>query len=252
MPSRLAAVGDIQQFLPPRISWDEFRGRFEWNQGEHVGLIGPTGAGKSTLAISLLDYRKYVAAFITKPVDATMDALGLRGYIREDDWSKFKPPNFQPKRLLWPNARVLNSKEIQKDKFLDAMEDIYVEGKWCMYWDELWYMINQLGFTMECKTFLMQARSLKISFMMCTQRPAGVPVEVYDQSTHLFFWCDNDERNLQRLGGISWANADIVRMAIATLDRYEVLYVNTREGLDSMVRFFPPGPKALRKALGES
>lgn len=253
-PNRVSGIyasrNNVDFLLPPVIAWDTFRGGFRWSQGEHVALIGPTGAGKSTLAMFLLEYRKYVVAFATKPVDSTLDSLQEKGFRRAKRWKDFRPPNFEPRRLLWPSARELYAEGTQAKEFREAFEHIYREGKWCVFVDELWYIINALGFTKTIKTYLMQARSLKISLMCCTQRPSGVPVELYDQSTHLFFWRDNDERNLSRLGGISWADADTVRMAIANLDKYQVLYVNTRVGLESMVRFTPPGPpsKQRRKA----
>jgi hypothetical protein len=61
-----------------------------------------------------------------------------------------------------------------------------------------------------------------------------------DQSTHLFFWLDNDERNLKRLSGISWKSAKTVQGLIMNLDRYQVLYINTRTG--EMARITPPPP----------
>lgn len=237
----LAPQGSVNnEFLPPIVDWDVFREEFEWDQGEHVACIGPTGAGKTTLALFLLDYRKFVTVFATKPVDETLDALQRDGFVRHTTWEKFRPPQFEPRRLLWPNARKLNAATQQSIEFSKAFEAIYIEGKWCLFIDELWFMINQLKFQQTIKTYLMQARSLKISLVCLTQRPSGVPVELYDQSTHLFFWRDNDSRNLDRLAGISWADGDLVRYAIATLDKYQVLYVNTRKGLNSMMRFTPP------------
>jgi hypothetical protein len=70
-----------------------------------------------------------------------------------------------------------------------------------------------------------------ISLVVATQRPAFVPLEVYDQSQHLFFWRDNDERNLKRISGISWLNAAYVQALVASLERHEVLYINTPTGL---------------------
>jgi hypothetical protein len=78
--------------------------------------------------------------------------------------------------------------------------------------------------------YLSQARSLRVSLLMATQRPAWIPVMVYDQSSHLMFWRDNDETNLRRISGISYRSADLIRGIVSNLEPYQVLYINTRTG----------------------
>ena len=224
--------------LPPKLEWERFSRLMYWKQGEHVALIGPTGSGKTTLALALLPLRKYVVVLGTKPQDSTLDALVSSGYIKLKTW---KPLDVQlyPKRVLWPDAtRLQESTRIQHKEFRKALNSIYYEGGWCIYIDELWYLIHHLKMEKDVKTYLQQARSLNISLVLATQRPAFVPLEVYDQSTHLFFWRDNDERNLKRISGISWRSAKEVQAYIANLPKHEVLYINTRTG--EMLRTIAP------------
>lgn len=214
----------------PRVPWDVFiRDRFQWRQGEHVGMIGPTGQGKTTLLLNVLPLKPFVVVFATKPRDETMDALQSRGYLKMERWQSIDPRQF-PRRILWPDARKMTSQKTQKDIFHDAFSKIYVEGGWTVALDELWYMTKVLRLEGDIKQFLLQGRSLGISLIAATQRPSEVPLEIYDQSTHLFFWRDNDERNLSRLSGISYKSARLVREIIANLERYQVLYINTRSG----------------------
>lgn len=228
----------------PRVPWDVFlRDHFRWANGEHVGMIGPTGQGKTTLLTQVLPLHPYVTVFATKPRDTSMDALIASGYARLERWESI-PANKLPRRVLWPNAGRLDSGETQKRVFQDAFAKIYREGGWTVAIDELWYLANELNLSHEIKVYLLQARSLGISLIVASQRPAWIPVEVYDQSTHLFFWRDNDETNLRRLSGISWRSADMIRFLIANLDRYQVLYINTRTG--AMVRTRAPAPIPLR------
>jgi energy-coupling factor transporter ATP-binding protein EcfA2 len=225
------------------VTWDEFVDSFQWKQGEHVGMIGPTGSGKTTLALSLLPIRKYVCVFATKPRDTTLDSLVKdSGYKKIARWRTDLSPQNYPRRILWPNARSLYAAGKQKRIFREGFELIYDQGNWCVYLDELWMMANFLQLGFEVKVYLQQARSLGISLVCATQRPAWVPLELYDQSSHLFFWRDNDERNLSRLSGISWLNADHVRATIANLDVHEVLYICTRNSSTRMMRFMPPPP----------
>lgn len=222
----------------PRVPWDDFIDfHFRWQQGEHVGLIGPTGQGKTTLLNHLLPLHPYVVVFASKPKDKSMQDLIRGGYYPVRKWESLDPIKF-PRRVLWPDAVSLDSTAHQRVVFHDAFAKIYREGGWTVAIDELWYIINILKLEMDVKTYLLQARALGISLLVATQRPANVPLEVYDQSTHLFFWRDNDENNLRRISGISYRSANLIRSMVADLERYQVLYINTRTG--QMIRTRSP------------
>ena len=56
--------------LAPVVEWDDFmKYVFDWQQSQHVGLIGPTESGKSTLQYAILPKRKYVTFFATKGIN---------------------------------------------------------------------------------------------------------------------------------------------------------------------------------------
>lgn len=214
----------------PRVPWDEFiRDYLVWKQGEHFALIGPTGQGKTTMLTNLLPLHPFVVVFATKPRDSTMIGLINTGYHPMKRWQTLDPVKF-PRRVLWPDASSMDSDQVQKGVFHDAFARIYREGGWTVAIDELWYVANKLGLVEDIRTYLLQARALDISLLVATQRPAFVPLEVYDQSTHLMFWRDNDETNLRRLSGISYRSADLIRSLVADLERFQVLYINTRTG----------------------
>lgn len=223
------------------VPWEQFIRQLRIRQGEHTAIIGPTGSGKTTLAGQLLPYRKYIVAFATKPRDENLEWLETHDdYKLIDRWNPALDPDLWPKRLLWPDASDLYSAQHQREVFQDAMSRIYRDGGWCIYMDELWYMSNALKLSHEVKTFLLQSRSNLISLLLLTQRPAHVPLEVYDQSTHLFWSRDGDEANLKRIGGISWISAKLIRETVANLRRFEWLYVNTTTG--TMLITKPPKP----------
>lgn len=221
----------------PRVPWDVFiTDVLDWQPGEHVGLVGPTGQGKTTLLINMLPLRHFVVVMVTKPRDKVMQALIERKHWHKmERWVGLDPIQF-PRRILWPTASRLDSKEYQQSVFHDAFAKIYREGGWTVAIDELWYMDNVLHLDGDIKTYLLQARSLDISLLMATQRPAWVPVEVYSQSTHLFFWRNNDETDIKRISGIGWRSADLIRTIVANLETYQFLYVNTRTGIMARTR----------------
>lgn len=220
----------------PRIPWDIFiRDYLRWNPGEHVGLIGPTGQGKTTMLINLLPLHPYVTVFASKPKDETMDKLINTGYLRMPAWKSLDPVQY-PRRVLWPDASRINSEETQREVFRDAFGRIYREGGWTVAIDETWYFDQILHLDREIKTYLLQARSLGISLVAATQRPAWVPREIYTSCTHLMFWRVNDEQDLRSLSGIGWRSADLIKDAVANLEMFQALYVNTRTGFMARTR----------------
>lgn len=227
--------------MAPVLPWDDFRTYvFDYAQNQHVGAIGPTESGKSTLLYHILPERKYVTYFATKIKDETLDVFANRGgYERIPAWPPVRErwprrpytAEEMPRRLLWPRTGI--SEEItdhQRAVFRSAFEDIYYEGGWTCVWDEFWMMCTVLGLEREARIMLQQARSNNISFVMGTQRPARVPLELFDQTTHLFFWRDNDERNLKTIGGVSWLQAGPTRAFVANLEPHQMLYLHTRKG----------------------
>lgn len=215
--------------LAPRLPWNVFLQRFEWKAGEHIGIIGPTGQGKTTLLANILPLHPFVVVFATKPRDDVMDYFVHQGYLLIDRWKSISPRDY-PKRVLWPEAGKLTSNVTQKKVFSNAFSKIYREGGWTVALDETWYIINTLRLDHAVKMFLLQARSLGISLIAATQRPAFIPLEVYDQSTHLFFLRDSDERNLQRISGLSVHSSMTIRDIVSKLERHQFLYINTRTG----------------------
>jgi ATP:corrinoid adenosyltransferase len=243
-PGAYNATGQREQApdsMAPVVGWDDFQTYvLDWKQDQHVGMIGPTDSGKSTLTYAILPRRKYTTFFGTKIHDKTLDQFAKSGeYERLTDW----PPRVgmhpwkrdatadeMPRRLLWPKAQSLDDVKKMTPVFRRAVNDIYAQGGWCVVWDEFWMQTKILDMDEESRILLQQARSNNISFVMGAQRPSRIPLEMFDQTTHLFFWRDNDERNLKTMGGIGWLSAGPIRSFVANLDPYQVLYINTRNG----------------------
>jgi hypothetical protein len=66
MPPRRSdyELQDLAEQLAPRVRWSAFRRLFEvgpdgFKQGDHVTIIAPTGGGKTTLAVDVVEIRTY-------------------------------------------------------------------------------------------------------------------------------------------------------------------------------------------------
>jgi len=234
---RISAEAQLST-LAPRVAWDDFMaGNFRWKQGEHVALIGPTGQGKTHLLLHLLPRRKYVTVFGTKQRDKALTELVKRyGYKHLQAWpSNLLPvnPRDMPRRVVWPNVSgipLADRVSLQKPVFKDALDRIFDEGGWTVTLDEAWWITNMLRLDTEIKVYLLQGREMDLSLVCASQRPAHIPLEIYDQSTHLFFWRDNDETNLKRISGFAVHSSEFIRWVVSHLEKFQVLYINTRTG----------------------
>ena len=120
--NRYAPMEPPPDDMAPILDWDRFSEELIWLQDEHVGLVGPTGQGKTNATYHLLEQRRFVTYFSIKPNDRTLDAFGDRGgYVRIDDWppmikrlgrkAREATPEEMPRRLLWPDATRLDAEE---------------------------------------------------------------------------------------------------------------------------------------------
>lgn len=218
----------------PRLSWDEFMDSFRWGQGEHVAMVGPTGTGKTTLAVALLPARQDVILFGTKPKDRTLDGL-----LRKPSWRRVKSVDKLPRNpqvraenriVFWPKVETDEDLNRLAYQLASAARWAFLNHNWCLNIDELWVWEHQLGLKRLVEVLLTQGRSVGITIVAGTQRPAHVTLLIYDQCTHLFFWRDNDERNLKRIAGLNGQSATLVRDTVSSLGEHECLYVNTRTG----------------------
>src|SRR5579859_3501866 len=89
------------------MQWEEFLDYMakEWKPGQHIALVGKTGANKTTFAIPLLQQRSYALAFDPKGGDSTLSTL---------HW---------PRLTTWPMSRK------QLDRIGEGFPARYIVGK---------------------------------------------------------------------------------------------------------------------------
>lgn len=216
-----------------RLQWHDLDARLRdsqsrWRQGEHVSIIGPTGSGKTHLGLALLPIRQYITIFASKPRDDL-----LADYAKRKRYKKIKtwpPSSLDEHVLLWPPYEGPRDKLKQRVVFKSAIYDQFMAGGWTLFVDEVFYWTNMLKLTDELEAVWVQGRSIKLSLVAATQRPRGVPLLMYDQPSHLFFFRFGDENDLKRIGGIGWLDRKDIQQVVARLERYEFLYIYVPDG----------------------
>jgi hypothetical protein len=200
----------------------------DWNQGEHVAVIGPTGVGKTTLISKILPRRKYVVVLVTKVHDDTL-RKPFAGFDRIQEW----PPRIHENRvLLWPKPgkTIRETKVKQREVFKKALDSIFQERNWCVVFDEQHYVCKSLGLQPENEMFQHQGRSSGLSIINGAQRPAWVPLVTLSGSTHVFLWKNTFKGDLTRLSEIGGIDRKEIEANMLGLSKHEFLYVNTRTG----------------------
>lgn len=216
-------------------SWSATLTAVDWQQGEHLTLIGPTGSGKTHAAHHLLRRREaaggHVVAILTKPRDQAVSKFHRRGYQQIKSWPP-RPKAGQRLLTLWPKHEKLGDVEAQREAVAACLEGVFEDGGWTVYIDELYWLANRLGMSNYLRDLWLQGRSMGITLVVAAQRPRNVPVEAYSSSGHLVMFKTNDDEDMKRLQGLNAADNRAVRDQVASLDfrGHECLWVDTRSG----------------------
>jgi len=197
-----------------------------WQQGEHIAIIGPTGSGKTTVAKDIVSIRDYAVMFAVKKFDDTIDLFKRAGFKIIKKW----PPDFRQKKvILWVKPEDLGSLASQAETLQTALNQIYISGGWCTYFDEAGYIAGHLHLGNELGVLLNQGRSSYISVVCAMTRPrsmtARIPAETLNQCRHLLIFRYTDEREIKTIAEISGISYRNMLELQDRLEKHDFLYV---------------------------
>lgn len=227
----MTAVADIRDV--EQVNWDVAVREMDWRPGEHVTLIGPTGAGKTELTVELARERYWEVFLATKRVDSTQARLRQLHFRTITDPVELNPEidhRFTVKPP-WPRgASADDIRAMHARVFKDALHRAFYQTGWTVIVDEGRYVAHRLGLSSELELFWLQGRAQGNSVVFGTQRPRFIPLEAYDQASHLFLWRDNDLANIKRVAEMAGLNRTEILRIVPRLGRHDVLYVQPFTG----------------------
>jgi hypothetical protein len=206
--------------------WDDFLSDFavDWEPGQHVALIAPTGQGKTTVLVSLLSARNYVLAFDPKGGDST---LAKTGFPRLGNWpppsrdydkmAEKKPVRY----LIGPKVRTREDRLRLQGVQTRALQGAFDDGGWTVAIDELQIAADKMGHADDIETMLISARDKRLSVVSLFQRPANVPRAAFEMASWIFLGLTLDVDTVNRLAEIVGRPKYEVRGAVEGLAKYD-------------------------------
>jgi hypothetical protein len=217
--------------LPPLRPWSETYAYLahNWDIGEHMTLVGTTGSGKTTFAREALQLRDWVVVFATKIRDKSLyDDFRRHGYVVKQTWSPFDTKH--PRVIFAPPlpSPTVAGRKAQAESFRRVLIELFQlqQGNWTVYSDEIRYLTHDLKLETELDTLYLQGRSLGITLVAATQRPRGVPRNIFAQAEWFGFWRIPNAEDRKSASELVGGQEGTAREAMALLPQHEMLLVN--------------------------
>lgn len=235
----------------PFVPWAQWYPRFARDyrasatSADHVTIIGPTGTGKTVLAMQVAELRRYVVALGCKPKDDELRKLARAGGYRTQPTADLPSGGRgTPKLLVWPQYRGTVDRARQLSVFGDVLDKAFRVGGWHIVAEEAPHLVD-LGLDRQLGQHLRMGRSMGSGLILCTQRPYGLGRYAgklaISGAQHLLIFGTNDDDDLKRLSGMNGVSSSTVRECVGGLGRsYKFLHVDTRTGTLTVSRYDPP------------
>lgn len=233
----------------PRTEFAE--NRFDYKAGEHVVFAGPSKRGKTQLAFDLLsavatpELPAYVV--VSKPTDEVTGREGEKlGFRRVSDWPVPKKMSElwdgHPRGyVIWPHFGDIGT-DMDRAAGITArfMADRYSasarkekRSAGIMVMDDTMVKAKIMGLDKQMVTILAMAGAMKIGLWVFVQKPTDsgrTTLWAYENGDHFFLAKGGDGQMLKRYQEIAGEHGEIVKNVVPTLERYQFLYFEQRNG----------------------
>jgi hypothetical protein len=216
-----------------------------WHPGMHWALVGPTGEGKSTLAVALLRLRSYVLALDPKGEDETLAASGYRRVTRlpgsPRPWWKFWVPadrfprdiqrdldEGRPVRLIVGGGARTDAEDVSLQKLMrEAITYARHAGGWTLYVDEFELLSSQRMYNMGplIERMLITARRAKSSIITAFQAAAWVSKHATRQATYCVLFKTRDRAMIKAVAESMGRDWKLLAIVVDQLPLYHVVII---------------------------
>lgn len=222
-------------------TWEEFVSWFAvvWKPGAHVALVGPTGMGKSTFAVGIMESRRYVLALDPKGGDETLEKSG---YERLTTWplpdrAFDRIAEGHPARFIVGGKSHTIADRLKLRELLRAtLEGVFESRGWTVYADEFQLLADRkmMGLGALVEQLLVAARSKGITVVTSYQAPAWVPSAASRQATWIVLWPTRDVDVVKKLANVVGRDWRMIWSAMRAMPPFHVLVIG-RNPHDPMV-----------------
>jgi hypothetical protein len=225
------------------LDWDTFLSymRDVWQPGWHIAIIGPTGEGKTTVAVGLFSIRKWVMALDAKGEDDTLSASGferiphvpdarLRHTWRCETCRRILKDiaDGRPARLIVGGpARTPRQDAALQDQMRRAVDYVRYSGGWTLYCDEfeLLSSVRMFNEGRRIERMLITARKDGTSVVTSFQAAAWVSKHATRQAKYAIMYATGDRDMIKAVAqsmGRDWRE---LAQAVDELPPFHILVI---------------------------